>query len=587
MIQFAKRHRSVLCALVLNLLFLTLCMGFSHMQFGTNDDRDISNLLANVYGGRDGHYIAFVNVFFCRAMAWIYQITNNAVNWYVLVCVVGSFFALFMLSELLLRRARHFGVGVGLVIVLLALLSESHYIVFQFTQNAALYTTAGVLLLADCLLHDWDRGALLRALAGIFLVLAGSMLRFQSIFFTLPYLALYFGYELIFTKKPEGLRHWFLSRWKALVSVGMCVVLVFGARMAHFAVYRMYPSVQNYYEENLMRAELLDYGVPDYESNAEAMEALGMTWEDMELFTAQSYLDRDVFTRDVLEGLIAMKSEQSASYSADNLKLSAVGQVFRSIGEDLSESVYWQVLLLIFLFFLFGTDRKRWLVGLGSLVLGFGMLWYFESVGRMPYRIWYSITAPLLASSLYLCALGRRARETEQQPQEHQVQSRQPARLIACTVMLTACVAVCIPVVRYAAWDDTEEITDTYQKMVEYAEARPETFFLMDRPSLSRLTYTSTVTPLTCLSRTSHQNICIQGGWICWTLANQSVIERWGESNVYQAIGDGMDACVMGEAAPEAELSFIQRHYNPNVCLEQVDSINDIGIYRFYIAEGE
>ena len=59
--SWLKKHREILCALGINLLFLLICRCFSHMQFGTNDDRDISNLLANVYGGEDGYYIAFVN----------------------------------------------------------------------------------------------------------------------------------------------------------------------------------------------------------------------------------------------------------------------------------------------------------------------------------------------------------------------------------------------------------------------------------------------------------------------------------------------------------------------------------------------
>ena len=65
--SWLKKHREILCALGINLLFLLICRCFSHMQFGTNDDRDISNLLANVYGGEDGYYIAFVNVFLCKA----------------------------------------------------------------------------------------------------------------------------------------------------------------------------------------------------------------------------------------------------------------------------------------------------------------------------------------------------------------------------------------------------------------------------------------------------------------------------------------------------------------------------------------
>ena len=91
--SWLKKHREILCALGINLLFLLICRCFSHMQFGTNDDRDISNLLANVYGGEDGYYIAFVNVFLCKALAALYKITNNAANWYVIISVGVSYFA--------------------------------------------------------------------------------------------------------------------------------------------------------------------------------------------------------------------------------------------------------------------------------------------------------------------------------------------------------------------------------------------------------------------------------------------------------------------------------------------------------------
>lgn len=92
--SWLKKHREILCALGINLLFLLICLCFSHMQFGTNDDRDISNLLANVYGGEDGHYIAFVNVFLCKALAALYKATDNATNWYVIISVGISFISL-------------------------------------------------------------------------------------------------------------------------------------------------------------------------------------------------------------------------------------------------------------------------------------------------------------------------------------------------------------------------------------------------------------------------------------------------------------------------------------------------------------
>lgn len=83
---------------------------------------------------------------------------------------------------------------------------------------------------------------------------------------------------------------------------------------------------------------------------------------------------------------------------------------------------------------------------------------------------------------------------------------------MGCTLLILTCAAVCVLTICHAVEDDTAEITDTYQKVIEYAESYPDDFFLLDRPTISRLTYTSTATPFTCFSRTSHQNVCIQGG---------------------------------------------------------------------------
>ena len=155
---------------------------------------------------------------------------------------------------------------------------------------------------------------------------------------------------------------------------------------------------------------------------------------------------------------------------------------------------------------------------------------------------------------------------------------------MGCTLLILTCAAVCVLTICHAAEDDTAEITDTYQKVIEYAESYPDDFFLLDRPTISRLTYTSTATPFTCFSRTSHQNVCIQGGWVCWTPANLSVLERWGMPNVYQAIGEGTVVYMICTVPPERELAFIQCHYNPNVTMAWVDSVNDLMVYGFYIA---
>lgn len=134
--SWLKKHREILCALGINLLFLLICRCFSHMQFGTNDDRDISNLLANVYGGEDGYYIAFVNVFLCKALAALYKITNNAANWYVIISVGVSFISLATASYILMHRAKRFPAGAALTNNFCgSAFAESHYMCFSLPRT--------------------------------------------------------------------------------------------------------------------------------------------------------------------------------------------------------------------------------------------------------------------------------------------------------------------------------------------------------------------------------------------------------------------------------------------------------------------
>lgn len=578
-----KKYRAGVCAIGVNVLFFLLCMCFSHMQFGTNDDRDISNLLANVYGGEDGYYIAFVNVFLCKAFASLYKVTNNVINWYVVISVGISFIALTLVSYMIINRTKRFPIGVGLTIVMLATLCESHYVIFQFTQNAALYAAAGVMLLVDMLQCKHRKETVWRGIAGGVMILLGSMLRFQSLYFTVPYLAMFTGYELLLGRNGIRLSQWIKQYWRILLVICLCLAMAVGIRAANLLYYQQNDTAWDYYEENRMRAELMDYGMPDYDENAERLTELGISREDLALFSNQSYLDREVFNRNVVETLVSMKSEQASSYSVINLKTSAIANVF-AIPDDTMQQRFWIVFFGLALFLLLGAERKRLLILLVTFVLTFAMMWYFVSVGRMPYRVWYSITAPALIACVYIGATGMWTRctvDTGDKNLKTVADSFCYDFGIVCLIL--SCVIPCVSVTCNAVKDDTVGITDTYQKVIEYAEQYPNEFFLLDRPTISRLTYTSTVTPFTCFSRTSHKNVCIQGGWICWTPANLSVLERWGTPNVYRSIAEGGTKYMICTVPPEAELAFIQRHYNPNVYMECVDSINDLLVYRFRV----
>lgn len=582
-----SKYLPFLTSFALNTIILIIALCFSHMQFGSNDDRDISNLLANVSGQQNGYYITFVNVIFSKVMSCIFKWTDNIINWYVLMCVIFSFLALICISELVIRRASNYWVGLCLSVILVTWIYKSHYIVFQFTQNAALYSLTGVLLLGDMVLYKWEKHSWRTCVIGILFLLLGSLVRFQSIYFTGPYICLIVGYEALTHERKEVFFSWLRQKWKPLAAISLGVVLVLSVRYVHIKTFEYNQELNDYYIDNNLRAELLDYGVPDYQQHADEFSALGITEDDLWLFSKHTCIDKEVYNRQTLEAMVSMKGTKGTTYSPENLRLSSIPAIWNSVTESPSSIVLWGLIFADLLFFVVCTDRKHFLLILGSIFLPIGMMWYFVSVNRMPYRVWYSIVVPALVMITYICAMGYRP-TSEEGCKGFRVGSAEKAlHVFGIVLLVTATLTMMAITIRRACLDDSKDITDSYEKILDFAQEHPDTLVLLDRPTVTPLTYCSTITPMTCLARGSHQNICYQGGWICWTPGNMCVLQNFGIDNPYRAIGEGMEVYLIDSVSPGRKLAFIRSHYNERVAMEQMGTIEgtDIGIFRLFIPE--
>ena len=571
--------RPFISSLAINSILLSVALLFNHMYFGTNDDRDISNLLANVSGQNNGHYISFLNIVFAKAVSYLYTWTNNSTNWYVLLSIIFSFLALICICELVIRRTSDYWVGLCLAVILSTWIYKSHYIVFQFTQNAALYAQTGMLLLLDAVLHKWEKISAFSCFLGVLFFVLGGLVRFQSLYFTAPYLCLIVGYEALFHEDKSRLFTWLRNRWKPLAAIALSVILILAARFTHLYLYHFIPELNEYYSTNNLRAELLDYGLPDYEQNADKYAALGLTEQDLWLFSKHTCIDRDVYNRHALETMVAMKESRGTDYSVRNLTLSAIPKTISCIISDGRYLFLFGICGAGFLFFLACTSRRRFLLVLSFLALPLGMMWYFVSVDRMPYRIWYSIVVPALVMLHYFCAISYHP------PSENARKLTRFIHVMGLSLLVLVSVATTANCVRRTIEDDAGQITDSYEKILNFAEEHSDVLVLLDRPTVTPLTYASTISPLTCLERGSHANICYQGGWLCWTPGNLCVLQNFDTDNPYRSIGEGMEAYLIDSVSPDQKLAFIKRHYNERVAMEQVGVVEgtEIGIYRFFI----
>ena len=574
-----RQSAAFLTSFALNLFIAAVALLCNHMVFGTNDDRDISNLLANVSGQNNGHYISFLNIVLAKSLSCLYTWTNNAVNWYVVLSMLLSFLALVFMCELLIRRSFDYKVGLCFCVVLLTWIYKNHYVVFQFSQNAALYSLTGALLLGDGILHGKKDRAGLSCAAGAAFLFLGGLFRFQSLYFIAPYLLLIIGYEALFHHDRSPFFSWLSSHWKPLLSIVVGTVLIFSVRFTHIYYYQVKPALNDYMTANNLRAELMDYGLPDYKQHEEEFTELGLSERDVWLFSKHFCLDRDVYNRAALEGMVNMKQQKGMSVSVENLKLSLIHQIVKNEISSVEHLFFWGILGAGVFFYFLSTNKRHSLLLLFSLLLPVGMLWYYIYVDRLPYRVWYSIALPVFVFVYYFCAIDWRPLSSD---------GRRIVRvihLVGISLLIAVSVLSSLNFARRIVSNSSVTVTDSYERILSFAQEHKDTLVLLDRPTISPLCAESTISPFTCLERGSHSNICYTGGWICWTPGNLCVLKNFQTDNPYRSIGKGMEAYLIDMTAPQRKIDFIQRHYNKSVVMEQIALVEgtDIGIYRLYI----
>ena len=127
---------------------------------------------------------------------------------------------------------------------------------------------------------------------------------------------------------------------RKLRRLGLCV-LTFGVLLACvFGVDRWdasnYQSAEwkEYQEFNQFRSRLLDYGFPDYDSNQEIYEELGISRDAYELYRSWNFNDTEKFNTDVMKKLVDLKQKRPLTgktvtaflkrYPSDLLKIADV-----------------------------------------------------------------------------------------------------------------------------------------------------------------------------------------------------------------------------------------------------------------------
>lgn len=297
-----QKYRKISVALISNLLILGVMVAFMRPSFETNDDIVFAELGSGLRGVKDAHLV-FQNYGLGMIYRLLYGVTGR-LPWYTIVQYMILFAAFTVVTYVLISRLGEIS-GLCLFVILACGFGYEGYIHLQFTKTAGIAAAAAVFLLLYLL--EQEKYSWWGIAGGILLAVIAYMYREDQFWASCGLMA---GAGLLFLFDLRKYRNKKLRRLEICVlTFGVLLLSVFGVDRWDSSKYRS-AEWKEYQEFNQLRSELLDYGFPDYDSNQEIYEELGISREAYELYKSWNFNDTEKFDTEVMKKLVDLKQKR-------------------------------------------------------------------------------------------------------------------------------------------------------------------------------------------------------------------------------------------------------------------------------------
>ena len=297
-----QKYRKISVALISNFLILGAMAAFMRPSFETNDDIVFAELGSGLRGVKDAHLV-FQNYGLGMIYRLLYGVTGR-LPWYTIGQYMILFAAFTVVTYVLISRLGEIS-GLCLFVILACGFGYEGYIHLQFTKTAGIAAAAAVFLLLYLL--EQEKYSWWGIAGGILLAVIAYMYREDQFWASCGLMA---GAGLLFLFDLRKYRNKKLHRLGICVlTFGVLLLSVFGVDRWDSSKYRS-AEWKEYQEFNQLRSELLDYGFPDYDSNQEIYEELGISREAYELYKSWNFNDTEKFDTEVMKKLVDLKQKR-------------------------------------------------------------------------------------------------------------------------------------------------------------------------------------------------------------------------------------------------------------------------------------
>ena len=546
-----QKYRKISVALISNLLILGAMAAFMRPSFETNDDIVFAELGSGLRGVKDAHLV-FQNYGLGMIYRLLYGVTGR-LPWYTIVQYMILFAAFTVVIYVLISRLGEIS-GLCLFVILACGFGYEGYIHLQFTKTAGIAAAAAVFLLLHLL--EQEKYSWWGIAGGILLAVIAYMYREDQFWASCGLMA---GAGLLFLFDLRKYRNKKLRRLGICVlTFGVLLLSVFGVDRWDSSKYRS-AEWKEYQEFNQLRSELLDYGFPDYDSNQEIYEELGISREAYELYKSWNFNDTEKFDTEVMKKLVDLKQKRP-------LTIRTVTAFLRRFPSDL---------LRMPMFYFFAVFAVLWLLCgkkdvfsvisvLAECLLLVAVYFYLYyqgryMVNRVDVGLWFSVCLVML----WIFSSGE-------------------VRYMNTKVSVLLCM-ICVVLGQFMMYKDWRLATSSIPEarvsqraVLETIGTDKEHVYLAKSGMLSEIVCYG---PFDRMPENLLDNVYWFGGWECRTPGYTRAMEAHGIINPYRDVVNNETIYLVDDNI-DLTLKYIRQYYAENAQAVFVKTIGNVDVYQ-------
>ena len=366
-----------------------------------SDDYDMMNILYGGWNGESSPFILYSSPIYGYILCFLFRLFPS-LPWYFIMQYLLMLWGMIEITRVLLEKTK---ITVWLVLPLLSFIYYECFIRITFTKTAGLLIACGYLLLF--FLIDNNRKITVRYLSGIILIILGILIRKRMFLLVTAIFAGGFLAFLLLNRK-NLYRDTVRKIVSFVIMTGVLVVIFIVIGKVNSSVFSSDSEWKEYHSINTIRAQLFDFGVPDYDLYEEEYKKLGISKNDYNTwFVAAVRDDPELLTPELMVKIRSIAPHEDDKDANDQFTAARYGLLSWCFSNTMFYFFLCSCLLIIIT-----QRRKSWII-LPVLAVCLFSYFYLILSGRTQHHVDAVIFIAGSIQLLYFCEFSSRIIKTE------------------------------------------------------------------------------------------------------------------------------------------------------------------------------